>query len=175
MPPRPGAALVTTAVAMTGLYTGFTYVGEFVTEVAGFPESLVGPLLFVYGGAGILGVVVLGHLLDRRPRGSLVLAVSVQTAAMLLLFQYAGNQALVITGLALLGCSAAPIFTATQARILQVSPGRTEIGFAANSAAFNVGVAAGAFVGGAALSAFGVRGAFLVGAADPRHGCPPAR
>ncbi|MFC5927293.1 MFS transporter [Micromonospora vulcania] len=156
--------LLTTAVAMTGLYTGFTYIGEFITEVAGFPERVVGPLLFVYGGAGILGVVVLGHMLDRRPRGSLVLAVSVQTAAMLLLFQSAGNQAMVITGLALLGWSAAPIFTATQARILHVSPGRTEIGFAANSAAFNVGVAAGAFLGGAALSAFGVRGAFLVGA-----------
>ncbi|MEU8185399.1 MFS transporter [Micromonospora sp. NPDC049044] len=83
---------------------------------------------------------------------------------MLLLFQSAGNQALVIIGLALLGCSAAPIFTAAQARILHVSPGRTEIGFAASSAAFNVGVAAGALVGGAALSAFGVRGAFLVGA-----------
>ncbi|MFF0151823.1 MFS transporter [Micromonospora sp. NPDC005203] len=156
--------LLTTAVATTGLYTGFTYIGGFITEVAGFPENMVGPLLFVYGGAGILGVVALGHLLDRQPRASLMLAVSAQAAAMLLLFQSAGNQGMVITGLALLGCSAAPIFTATQARILHVSPGRTEIGFAANSAAFNVGVAAGALVGGAVLSAFGVRGAFLVGA-----------
>ncbi|MFG1840391.1 MFS transporter [Micromonospora sp. NPDC049175] len=156
--------LLTTAVAMTGLYTGFTYIGEFITEVAGFPARIVGPLLFVYGGAGIVGVVTLGHLLDRRPRAALVLAVSAQAAAMLLLFQSAGSPALVIAGLALLGCSAAPIFTATQARILHVSPGRTEIGFAANSAAFNVGVGAGALVGGAALSAFGVRGAFLVGA-----------
>ncbi|WP_018215979.1 MFS transporter [Salinispora vitiensis] len=156
--------LFTTAVAMTGLYTGFTYIGEFITQNAGFPESMVGPLLFVYGGAGIIGVALLGHLLDRHPRNCLVIAVGVQTAAMLVLFQYAGNQAVVIAALALLGLSAAPIFTATQARILHVSPGRTEIGFAANSAAFNVGVAAGAFVGGAVLSAFEVRGAFLVGA-----------
>jgi DHA1 family inner membrane transport protein len=52
---------------------------------------------------------------------------------------------------------------ATQSQVLHVAPGRTELALAANSAAFNAGVAAGALTGGALLHAVGVRGTFLVG------------
>jgi predicted MFS family arabinose efflux permease len=52
---------------------------------------------------------------------------------------------------------------ATQSQVLQVAPGRTETALAANSAAFNVGVAVGALFGGALLPLTGVRGTFLAG------------
>ena len=41
---------------------------------------------------------------------------------------------------------------ATQNQVLRVAPGRTETALAANSAAFNVGIAAGALLGGALLT-----------------------
>jgi predicted MFS family arabinose efflux permease len=44
-----------------------------------------------------------------------------------------------------------------------VAPGCTESALAANSMAFNLGVAAGALLGGAVLPVVGLRGAFLVG------------
>jgi DHA1 family inner membrane transport protein len=52
---------------------------------------------------------------------------------------------------------------ATQTQVLKVAPGRTETALAANSAAFNVGIASGALLGGALLPAVGVRGTFLAG------------
>lgn len=52
---------------------------------------------------------------------------------------------------------------ATQSQVLHVAPGRTETALAANSAAFNVGVAVGALLGGALLPLAGIRGTFLVG------------
>nr|WP_306511242.1 MFS transporter [Streptomyces sp. HG99] len=85
--------------------------------------------------------------------------------AMALLGLYAGgrSQAVVVAMLMLLGASVGPFVMATQSEVLRVAPGRTEPALAANSAAFNAGVAAGALTGGALLSAIGVRGTFLVG------------
>ncbi|MEV6923347.1 MFS transporter [Dactylosporangium sp. NPDC051485] len=157
--------LATTVLTMTGLFTGFTYVVEFLTGTTGLAQRLIGVLLFVYGLAGLLGVTVFGQLLDRWPRGALLTAVSIQGTAMLTLSMYSDNKVVVIGSLAVLGAASGPIFMATQARILHVAPGRTEIGFAANSGAFNVGVAAGALLGGILLAAMGARSTFLAGAA----------
>lgn len=164
-PSRWGFAVVlaVTTLTMTGLFTGFTYVTEYLTGAAGMAPEAVGGLLFAYGLAGLVGVTICGRLLDRWPRGLLVTATAVQTASMLALFAYPRIAWLVVVFLALLGASAGPIFMATQARILHVAPGRTELGFAANSGAFNVGVAVGALLGGALLAWFGVRATFLAG------------
>jgi predicted MFS family arabinose efflux permease len=69
----------------------------------------------------------------------------------------------VIAMLALLGASVGPVFMATQNRVLQFAPGRTEMALAGNSAAFNVGVAAGAIIGGMVMPVVEVRGTFLIG------------
>ncbi|MCX4471993.1 MFS transporter [Micromonospora sp. NBC_01655] len=161
---RFAIVLATTAISVTGMFAGFTYVERFLTTVTGFAPETVSVLLFVFGLAGIAGVSGVGQLLDRFPHGSLVLAVGLQAVALTGLYLFADVKGAVVGLLALLGASAAPVFMATQARILQVAPGRTELGFAANSAAFNVGIAGGALIGGLALSTVDARGTFLVGA-----------
>ncbi|MET8039343.1 MFS transporter [Micromonospora sp. NPDC005215] len=162
---RFGIVIATTALSVTGMFAGFTYITDFLTNLSGFSANNVGTMLFVFGAAGTAGVVAVGPLLDRMPRGSLLLTVGVQAVALLSLGVLAENQVAVVILLAVLGCSAAPVFMATQARILRVAPGRTEIGFAANSAAFNIGVALGALFGGLLLGPFDARAGFLLGGA----------
>lgn len=156
--------LVTTVLSVTGMFTAFTYVAELLTGPASFPGNALGPLLFVFGLAGTAGVVGVGAVVDRSPQQVLPGAVLVQAAALLGLAAFAPVRAAVVAGIALLGVSAAPVFMVTQARILVFTPGRTELGLAANSAAFNVGIAAGAALGGLLLPALGVRATFLTGA-----------
>ncbi|MFG3679912.1 hypothetical protein ACGF5H_07380 [Micromonospora chalcea] len=56
-------------------------------------------------------------------------------------------------------------FTATLGGlVLQVAPGRSDLAAAAVSAAVNVGITAGAFVGGLTLPTHGVRATVLIGA-----------
>ncbi|MFI6819863.1 MFS transporter [Micromonospora sp. NPDC050187] len=165
--PHTGRFVVTllaTAVSVTGMFAGFTYVVRLLTDVTGFTDETVSVLLFVFGLAGIAGVSGVGQILDRFPNGALVLTIGLQAVALLGLWLFATEKVAVIAMLALLGASAAPVFMATQARILVVAPGRTEIGFAANSAAFNVGIAIGAAVGGLVLTPLGARGVFGIGA-----------
>ncbi|WP_231931558.1 MFS transporter [Micromonospora echinospora] len=165
--PHTGRFVVTllaTAVSVTGMFAGFTYVVRLLTDVTGFTDETVSALLFVFGLAGIAGVSGVGQILDRFPNGALVLTIGLQAVALLGLWLFATEKVVVVAMLALLGASAAPVFMATQARILVVAPGRTEIGFAANSAAFNVGIAVGAAVGGLVLTPLGARGVFGIGA-----------
>jgi DHA1 family inner membrane transport protein len=159
--------LVVTGVSVTGVFAGFTYLAPYLGGL-GYPAGAVGPLLFVFGAAGVVGVAVAGPLLDRWPRGTLVVPLGVQTVALLGLYGVSaagvpGARALAAVMLAALGSAVGPVFMATQSLVLRHAPGRTELALAANSAAFNAGVALGASTGGLLLPLVGVDGAFLVG------------
>ncbi|MGQ4516095.1 MFS transporter [Streptomyces sp. DW26H14] len=156
--------LATTALSGMGAYTGFTYVEKFLTDVSGFPGSAVSPLLLVFGVAALAGIAAAGPLLDRLPWAMLAAPVALQTAAMATLWAAGGTRWLVTVALALLGVAVAPVVMASQALVLRVAPGRTETAVAANSAAFNTGVALGALTGGLILPLVSVRGTFLAGA-----------
>ncbi|WP_069811555.1 MFS transporter [Streptomyces sp. TP-A0874] len=160
---RFGIVLATTALSVTGAFAGFTYVVEFLDEVSGFSREWTGGLLAVFGAAGVVGVTVTGPLLDRFPRATLTVPVAAQAVALLVMSGAGTRQAVTVAMLALLGSAVGPVFMATQNRVLRVAPGRTEMALAANSAAFNAGIAAGALLGGAALPAVHVRGTFLLG------------
>lgn len=156
--------LATTALSVTGAFTGWTYVVAFLDEVGGFGEDAVSAVLFAFGVAGLAGVTLTGPLLDRFPRATLSVPVAAQTAALLGLYAGGSDQVTAVALLMLLGASVGPVFMATQSQVLRVAPGRTETALAANSAAFNVGVAAGALLGGGLLPLVGLRGTCLAGA-----------
>lgn len=155
--------LTVTALSVTGAFAAFTYVVTFLDEVSGLGEDAVSAVLFAFGAAALAGITVTGPLLDRFPRATLTVPVAGQAVALLGLWATGHVPAASVVLLMLLGASVAPAFMATQSQVLRVAPSRTETALAANSAAFNVGVAAGALLGGALLSAVGVRGTFLVG------------
>ncbi|MEV6945009.1 MFS transporter [Streptomyces sp. NPDC051172] len=155
--------VASTALSVTGVFAGFTYVVAFLDEVSGFGKDAVGGVLFAFGAAALAGVALTGPLLDRFPRATLTVPVATQAAAMLGLCAAGSSQVATVALCMLLGASVAPVFMATQSQVLRVAPGRTESALAANSAAYNVGVAVGSLLGGALLPVVGVRGAFLAG------------
>ncbi|KUM69059.1 MFS transporter [Streptomyces griseorubiginosus] len=160
---RFAVVLTTTALSVTGAFTGFTYLVAFLDEVSGFGRDAVSAVLLAFGAAGLAGVAAVGPLLDRYPRATLVVPVTGQVLALVGLYAAGSSQTATVVLLMLLGGSVAPAFMATQSQVLLVAPGRTETALAANSAAFNVGVAAGALLGGALLPLTGTRGTFLAG------------
>lgn len=148
---------------MTGVFAGFTYVAPLLEDVSGFDADAVSGVLFAFGVAALAGVALTGPLLDRFPRATLTVPVLTQAIALLGLYAGASSRVATVALLMLLGASVAPVFMATQSQVLRVAPGRTETALAANSAAFNVGVALGSLLGGGLLTLVGVRGTFLVG------------
>ncbi|EPH44318.1 putative sugar efflux transporter [Streptomyces aurantiacus JA 4570] len=160
---RFAVVLAVTGLTVTGVFAGYTYISKFLEDESGFTESTVGTLLLVLGVTGIVGVAVYGRLLDRFPRATLTLPVATQAVALLGLFAAGQSKTVAVIMMVLLGASLGPVFMATQSQVMYVAPGRTETAVAANSAAYNAGVALGALAGGLLLPVTGVRGTFLVG------------
>ncbi|WBC16653.1 MFS transporter [Micromonospora sp. WMMA1998] len=157
--------LVAMAVLATaGAIAAYTYVALFVTEVTGLSAASVGAVLFARGIASVLGILAIGALLERSPWLALLTTVALQSAALLGLYTF-GQRPSVSVGLIALAGLAFAAFTATLGGlVLQVAPGRSDLAAAAVSAAVNVGITAGAFVGGVALPSHGVRATVLIGA-----------
>lgn len=157
---RFGTVVVAGALSATGAFAGYTYVVKFLGEVSGFSPGTVSALFVVFGVACLAGVSVTGALLDRFPYAALVAAVATQAVGMLGLYA-AGTDP--VAAVVLMGGALGPVFMATQNAMLRCAPGRTDIALAANSGAYNAGIAAGAALGGLILAPADVRGAFLAG------------
>ena len=149
---------------MTGAFTAFTYVSPFLTDVSGLSEAAVGPVLFARGVAGVLGVVVVGLVVDRRPWLTMILVIVVQRVALVLQFALGSSAWAGAAMVATAGLGVAALAAVLGARVLIVAPGSSDMASAGMSTAFNVGITAGSLIGGLLLPAFGVRSTALVGA-----------
>jgi UDP-N-acetylglucosamine 1-carboxyvinyltransferase len=89
----------------------------------------------------------------------------VLTLALIALYAFGTHQGVVLVLIALWGFAVAQTPSIFQARVLDVAPGRTDVGLAWFGTAYNVGIAAGALTGGLLLPHTGVRGTYLIGAA----------
>lgn len=156
--------LTVTMLSVTGAFSGFTYVVEFLRSVGGFSADGVAVLLAVFGAGGLVGALSIAPLLDRYPTATLLVPVALQATALACLWGLGQHQTLTMGAIGLFGLATAPIFMSTQSWALRVAPGRTEIALAANSALFNVGVALGALLGGLVLATVDIRTTFLAGA-----------
>lgn len=160
---RFGIVLAAGTLAATGAFAGFTYLVKFLGDVSGFSPSTVTALFVAFGIACLAGVSITGALLDRFPRAALTTAVATQAMGMLGLYAAGTDPVAAVVFLVLMGGALGPVFMTTQNEMLHCAPGRTDIALAANSGAYNAGIAAGAALGGRVLSLADVRGAFLVG------------
>ncbi|WP_336216927.1 MFS transporter [Nonomuraea sp. LPB2021202275-12-8] len=150
-------------LSSTGAFTGYTYIVTFLGEVSGFSPSTVSALLVVFGAACLVGVSITGAFLDRFPQAALTTAVATQAVGMLGLYAFGAHPVVAVVFLVLIGGALGPVFMATQNAMLHYAPGRTDIALAANSGAYNAGIAAGAALGALVLPLADVRGAFLAG------------
>ncbi len=155
--------VVTTAVVITGAFASYTYIVPFLIRVSGFPTHAISALLLLSGAVGTGGLFCASALVDRRPRTAVSVPIGLLAVALLGLY-LSGTSRLAAAGLlALFGFALTWLAIALQNRVLQVAPGNSDIASAGNSAAFNIGIASGAFVGGLLLPAFGVRSTALAG------------
>lgn len=161
----PFAAVVgSNMVVYLGHYTLYTYVTVLLLQ-AGASAAAVGPILLAFGGAGMLALGVSARQLDDRPRGTALVVIALLCAGLAGVGAGFPTLPLVVAGgLVWTGAfgSAAPLFQAAAVRTDATSP---ELAGAWVNATANVGIGAGAFVGGALLDARGIRTVVWVAAA----------
>ncbi len=58
--------LLTTVLGWVGVFAAFTYIAPILTNISGFPESAVSPILLVFGAGLVAGNLVGGRFADKR-------------------------------------------------------------------------------------------------------------
>ncbi|MDF2574050.1 MAG: transporter [Agromyces sp.] len=145
-----------TAVTMLGQYAVFTYVAPLITEVVGLEVGAVGPLLFVYGVAGALGLALAGSRLAARPVRALVVAMAFVAVSLVVLGSAPGAWPSIIA-LAVWGVAFGAIPPLLQTRLLQAAPAaHRDAASALYTTAFNIGIGGGALLGAVLFDRFGV-------------------
>ncbi|MGQ4878634.1 MFS transporter [Billgrantia sp. LNSP4103-1] len=140
--------LAMTVLGYGGVFTVFTYIAPILTRVTGFAETSVGPLLILFGAGLILGNLVGGRLADSRLMPTVVGSLGFLAIVLAFLSVAQHQNAFMAVAVFLLGAAAFGTVPPLQMRVLKSAEGAPSLASAANIAAFNVGNAGGAALGG---------------------------
>ena len=145
--------LATTVLGYGGVFAVFTYIAPLLTQIAGFDKGAVPSILLVFGGGRVAGNIIGGKLADRRLEAT-VLGSLIALAAVLAGMSVALHvHALAILFVGLLGVAAFATVAPLQMWVLSKADGAGEtLASSFNIAAFNLGNALGAWVGGVAIA-----------------------
>ncbi len=149
--PQVLLGLLMTVLGFGGVFAAFTYIAPILTDITGFPASAVSPILLLFGVGLVAGNLLGGKFADRYLMPTLVTSL-VLLAGVLVLFSFTSHDKLaaVIT-IGLLGAAAFATVPPLQMRVLQKATDAPNLASSANIAAFNLGNALGAWLGGVTI------------------------
>lgn len=146
-----------TLTVMLGQHTLYTFIAPWLAEVAGIDGVQLPVVLFVYGCAGAIGLVVAGLLGRTRARAAFVSSVLIAAVAVVML-AVTGSAGWTVYPLAVVwGAVMGLLPTLIQAQLLRVaSPRIRDVSSAFLTTAFNIGIGGGALLGAALLAGVGI-------------------
>lgn len=144
--------LAITALGYGGTFVTFTYLAPLLEEVTGFSASMTSVLLLVYGIAIALGNIIGGKVSNKTPGKALMVMFALQAVVLVVLYFTASSTTWSVVTLFFMGILAFSNVPALQLYVVKMAekylPGTEDVASALNIAAFNVGIAIGAYVGG---------------------------
>lgn len=150
--PQVLLGLLMTVLGFGGMFTVYTYIQPLLTQVTGFADAAVSPILLVFGVGMIVGNLLGGRFADRRLAMALL-----GTLALLALVMGAMGFALhsrwamvLFTGL--LGAAAFATVSPLQLWVLRKARDAQSLASSLNIGAFNLGNALGAWLGCSVIS-----------------------
>jgi predicted MFS family arabinose efflux permease len=155
-------AVVIVAVSVTLLIVGqntfYTYIVPWAIQIGGVPPDNVSGLLFAYGAAGAIGLVIAGTIGDRYPRSLVaLLTVGVGLSVAAVAVYGPGSPAAVVAGLVAWSALFGGLPSLFQTRMLHAASLRMrDTASAWLTIAFNLAIGLGALLGGFLLDGFGI-------------------
>lgn len=147
---------VMTALTITGHFTAYSYIEPFLGQAAGFTNGEITMVLSAFGVIGIIVSVLFSKYYDRHQFAFLRVAVLGICICTLLLGISSGNSFIMVCTCLLWGLSINCFNISLQSCIIDYSPFGTAIAMSIYSGIYNVGIGAGALVGGIVCSHIGI-------------------
>ncbi|SOC87893.1 MFS transporter, DHA1 family, arabinose polymer transporter [Curtobacterium sp. 314Chir4.1] len=142
-----------TVLGYGGMFGAFTYIAYTLTSVSGFASSSVPWLLIVFGVGLFVGNFAGGKLASKSIDGTLLVVLVVLTVVLAVFALVATSPVLTVVSLVLMGAFGFATVPALQTRIMQYADHAPTLASGANIAAFNLGNALGAWIGGLTIAA----------------------
>ncbi|TNC78880.1 MFS transporter [Janthinobacterium lividum] len=159
--PRLLLVYAMTAVGYGGSFIAFTYLAPILQQVSGFSAGAVGVVMLVYGVSVAFGNIWGGKLADKKgPVSALKLIFLLLAFVLLLLTFTAPHPVLVVITVLLWGAVAFGNVAGLQVYVVQqaehFTPRAVDVASGLNIAAFNLGIAGGAWGGGLIVEHLGL-------------------
>jgi MFS transporter, DHA1 family, inner membrane transport protein len=153
-------AFAITALGYGGTFVAFTYLAPILEDVTGYAPKAVGFILLGYGIAVAIGNTIGGKAADKNPVKALFWMFVVQAIVLIILsftapYKVAGTITIFFLGLlAFMNVPGLQVYVVKLAE--RYVPSAVNVASAINIAAFNLGIAIGAFVGGVIVDSIGI-------------------
>ncbi|MFG3713924.1 MFS transporter [Micromonospora sp. NPDC047730] len=151
--PQVWLSLAVTVLGFGGMFGAFTYIAYTLTEVSGFATGTVPWLLVLFGVGLFVGNLLGGRAADVSLSRTLVVVLAALTVVLAFFALTAGSRPLTVASLLLMGGFGFATVPPLQMRIMRYAHQAPTLASGANIAAFNVGNALGAWVGGTTIAA----------------------
>ncbi|AKG34327.1 MFS transporter [Paenibacillus durus] len=149
-----------TALGYGGTFVAFTFLTPLLHDVTGFSQGAINIILIVYGIAVAVGNSVGGKWANKNPIRALLFMFILQAAVLILLTFLIPFKVTGLIGIVLMGLFAFMNVPGLQLYVVQLAekyvPSAVDVASALNIAAFNIGIAVGAFVGGIVVDTMGL-------------------
>ncbi|MFD2703496.1 MFS transporter [Paenibacillus shunpengii] len=152
--------LAITALGYGGTFVVYTYLSPLLHDITGFSENTVAAILLLYGIAIAVGNIIGGKAADRNPLKSLLVMFILQAVVLLMLaftapFKIVGLITIFMMGLfAFMNVPGLQVYVVILAE--RYVPEAKDVASSLNIAAFNAGIAIGAYLGGVVNDSIGL-------------------
>ncbi len=153
-------AFAITALGYGGTFVAFTYLTPLLEDVTGFSAKWVSIILLVYGLAVAIGNTIGGKAANRKPLKALFWMFVFQSIILAILSFTAPFKVVGLITIILMGLFAFMNVPGLQILVVNLAekyvPSAVNVASALNIAAFNLGIAIGAFIGGLIVDSIGI-------------------
>ncbi|WP_433824712.1 MFS transporter [Actinoplanes sp. CA-015351] len=146
-------SMIITVLGFGGMFGAFSFIAYALTQVSGFSVANVPWLLVLFGVGLFAGNIAGGKAADLNPGRTLAVLLAGLTVVLAVFATVAGSQIATVVALVLMGGFGFATVPGLQMRIMTHAQASPTLASGANIAAFNVGNAFGAWIGGLTLAA----------------------
>ncbi|WP_426687887.1 MFS transporter [Rhodanobacter ginsengiterrae] len=150
--PQVLLGLLITVLGFAGVFALFTYIQPLLTRLTGFADSAVSPILLVFGSGMVIGNLLGGRLADKRLVATLLGTLAALAIVLGTMTFALHSKPAMIAFSFVFGIVGFATVAPLQLRVLQKATGGQVLASSFNIAAFNLGNAIGAWLGGVVIS-----------------------
>lgn len=146
-------AMLMAVLSSMSLFSVFTYIAPLLEKVSGLSPHWVSVALLIFGAGLTAGGLLGGRLADRHSARTIMLTFSALAVILVALWLLSFNGVLAVGVLLVWGIAVFTMVSPLQTRVIDYARDAPNLASTINQGAFNLGNAAGAWLGGAALGA----------------------